>query len=196
MPNTIQSRVSIVMDSRDSGMDGTLYNRSQPPWQPQCLVPHWERRQGGAELELARQRLERQQPGVVFRNSLHFSLAFAGEFCFRICPCQPPRFSPISSNFSDNWMYFPISNDSVSQRINNKILIETLSSGIDFLGWVHFPGYRVLRTATKRRMLRLIHARVDPKVTTACHGLLSHGNTHKLSMVASARWDWQSWNYQ
>ncbi len=32
----------------------------------------------------------------------------------------------------------------------------TTNSGVDFLGWVHFPHHRVLRTATKKRMLRRI----------------------------------------
>jgi len=36
----------------------------------------------------------------------------------------------------------------------NKISIKTLASGIDFLGWVHFSDYRILRTSTKRRMLK------------------------------------------
>jgi retron-type reverse transcriptase len=34
----------------------------------------------------------------------------------------------------------------------NKVSIETFSSGIDFLGWVHFPKHRVLRTTTKRKI--------------------------------------------
>ncbi len=38
----------------------------------------------------------------------------------------------------------------------SKVSLETLSSGIDFLGWVHFPDHRVLRTVTKRRMFRRI----------------------------------------
>jgi hypothetical protein len=36
----------------------------------------------------------------------------------------------------------------------NKLFIKTLASGLDFLGWVHFPTHRVLRTATKRKMFR------------------------------------------
>src|SRR3989344_1689624 len=36
----------------------------------------------------------------------------------------------------------------------DKISIRTLASGIDFLGWVHFPDHRVLRTSTKRRMIK------------------------------------------
>ncbi len=35
----------------------------------------------------------------------------------------------------------------------NKVSITSLSSGIDFLGWVHFPRHHVLRTATKNGCL-------------------------------------------
>ena len=35
-----------------------------------------------------------------------------------------------------------------------KLFLKTLSSGLDFLGWVHFPDHRVLRTNTKHRMLK------------------------------------------
>src|SRR3990167_7132742 len=31
----------------------------------------------------------------------------------------------------------------------DKVSIKTFASGVDFLGWVHFPDHRVLRTATK-----------------------------------------------
>jgi RNA-directed DNA polymerase len=33
-----------------------------------------------------------------------------------------------------------------------KIFIKRLASGIDFLGWVHFPYHRILRTSTKRKI--------------------------------------------
>jgi len=36
----------------------------------------------------------------------------------------------------------------------NKIIIRKLNQGIDFLGYVVLPHYRVLRTKTKRRMLK------------------------------------------
>src|SRR3990167_9623727 len=36
----------------------------------------------------------------------------------------------------------------------DKLFIKTIGSGVDFLGWVHFPDHRVLRTTTKRRMLK------------------------------------------
>jgi retron-type reverse transcriptase len=62
----------------------------------------------------------------------------------------------------------------------DKVSIQTIASGVDFLGWVHFPDHRVLRTATKRRMLRNLadnpkHASVESYL-----GLLSHGNTSRL----------------
>ncbi len=61
-----------------------------------------------------------------------------------------------------------------------KVFIKTLASGIDFLGWVHFPGHRVLRTATKRRMMKRMN---ETKFAESLHsylGLLGHGNTNKL----------------
>ena len=63
----------------------------------------------------------------------------------------------------------------------DKVSIETLASGVDFLGWVHFPNFRVLRTATKRRMFRRIEETGGKKETAQSYlGLMSHGNTHKL----------------
>ena len=38
----------------------------------------------------------------------------------------------------------------------DKIHLKTLASGMNFLGMVNFPDYRILRTKTKRRMLRNI----------------------------------------
>ena len=62
----------------------------------------------------------------------------------------------------------------------NKVSIETFSSGIDFLGWVHFPNHRVLRTTTKRRMLKRLKEHNAPETVASYVGLLKHGNTHKL----------------
>ncbi len=64
----------------------------------------------------------------------------------------------------------------------DKVFIKTLASGIDFLGWVHFPRHRVLRTATKRRMLENIRkCEGDKSVLNSYRGLLSHGNGWKLA---------------
>lgn len=61
-----------------------------------------------------------------------------------------------------------------------KVSISTFASGVDFLGWVHFLDYRVLRTATKRRMMKRICEVRKPETLNSYLGLLSHGNTYKL----------------
>ena len=61
-----------------------------------------------------------------------------------------------------------------------KVFIKTLSSGIDFLGWVHFPDHRVLRTVTKRRMVRNLAKNPSREIKASYLGLLKHGNTYKL----------------
>jgi hypothetical protein len=64
----------------------------------------------------------------------------------------------------------------------NKVSISTLASGVDFLGWVHFPTHRVLRRATKRRMFRTIKEKDFKEERVQSYlGLLTHGNGHKLS---------------
>jgi retron-type reverse transcriptase len=62
-----------------------------------------------------------------------------------------------------------------------KISIKTVASGVDFLGWVHFQNYRILRTATKRRMFRGIKNKgAKDKTIQSYFGLLSYGNTRKI----------------
>ena len=62
----------------------------------------------------------------------------------------------------------------------NKVSISTLVSGIDFLGWVHFSDHRVLRTSTKRRMLRAVGGNPSEGTVASYGGMLSHGNAWKL----------------
>ena len=64
---------------------------------------------------------------------------------------------------------------------SDKVFIKTFASGVDFLGWVHFPDHRTLRTSSKRRIFRRIK-QVDGKESTVQSylGLLSHGNAYKL----------------
>jgi hypothetical protein len=40
----------------------------------------------------------------------------------------------------------------------DKLFIKTIASGVDFLGMINFPDHRILRTKTKRRMLKRISA--------------------------------------
>ncbi len=65
----------------------------------------------------------------------------------------------------------------------NKVSIKTFASGVDFLGWVHFPDHRVLRTTTKDRMFKRLAE--NPKEGTAASylGMLSHGTAYKLTQV-------------
>jgi RNA-directed DNA polymerase len=61
-----------------------------------------------------------------------------------------------------------------------KVFIQTLASGVDFLGWVHFLKYRILRTSSKRRMLKRIAEHPENATIQSYLGLLRHGNTQKL----------------
>lgn len=63
-----------------------------------------------------------------------------------------------------------------------KVSIGTLAAGVDFLGWVHFPHHRVLRTITKKRMFKKVaEADGTTAVVQSYLGLLRHGTAYKLS---------------
>jgi len=62
----------------------------------------------------------------------------------------------------------------------NKVFIKTIYSGVDFLGWVHFSKYRILRTSTKRRMFRNLRNNKKLNSVESYLGMLSHGNSYKL----------------
>ena len=65
----------------------------------------------------------------------------------------------------------------------NKVFIKAYASGVDFLGWVHFPNHRVLRITTKKRMFRNVLEKECKKETIQSYlGLLKHGNSKKLSL--------------
>lgn len=63
---------------------------------------------------------------------------------------------------------------------SDKVFIKSLASGVDFLGWVHFPDHRVLRTTTKRRMLKRVREHPGVQTLFSYFGLLRHGNAGKL----------------
>lgn len=65
----------------------------------------------------------------------------------------------------------------------NKVSIETLASGVDFLGWVHFFDHRVLRTSTKRRLLKALCGDTSEATISSYRGMLKHGNAYKLSRL-------------
>lgn len=62
----------------------------------------------------------------------------------------------------------------------DKVFIKTFASGIDFLGWVHFPDHRILRTVTKRRMFKNLSKSPAEETVISYRGMLKHGNTNKL----------------
>jgi retron-type reverse transcriptase len=62
----------------------------------------------------------------------------------------------------------------------NKVFIKSWASGVDFLGWVSFPTHKVLRTTTKRRMLKRIVQNPKEPTINSYLGMLQHGNARKL----------------
>lgn len=63
----------------------------------------------------------------------------------------------------------------------NKIYLKTVNSGVDFLGWVNFPGFKVLRQVTKKRMFRkLKENNYKEESLNSYLGLISHGNAFKI----------------
>jgi hypothetical protein len=68
----------------------------------------------------------------------------------------------------------------------NKLFLKTLSSGVDFLGWVHFRNHRILRTATKRRMTKRIVAHPKEETIVSYAGMLEYGNEYRLRKAVSS----------
>jgi len=62
----------------------------------------------------------------------------------------------------------------------NKVFIKTLASGVDFLGWVHFPYHRQLRRSTKRKIIKNMEGYPKPETMNSYRGILKHGNTYKV----------------
>lgn len=72
----------------------------------------------------------------------------------------------------------------------DKIYLQTVASGVDFLGWINFPKHRVLRASTRRRMFRqIIEATNNDESISSYLGLLQHGNTLKIHReLANLHW--------
>lgn len=62
----------------------------------------------------------------------------------------------------------------------DKVFIKTLSSGVDFLGWVHFSRHMTLRTATRKRMFRKLKENSKEESLQSYLGMLGHGNGYGL----------------
>lgn len=77
----------------------------------------------------------------------------------------------------------------------DKLFIKTIASGVDFLGWIHFPDYRVLRTATKRRMMKRLEIQPNEATLQSYLGLLRHGNTHTIQRSILKRFAHSPYRY-
>ncbi|MDE1975521.1 MAG: hypothetical protein KGI49_03375, partial [Patescibacteria group bacterium] len=62
----------------------------------------------------------------------------------------------------------------------DKVYIATYSSGVDFLGWIHFPHHRQIRTSTKRKVIKNLAHYPKPETVSSYRGLLDHGDTYLL----------------
>ena len=87
----------------------------------------------------------------------------------------------------------------------HKVSIRKYRQGIDFLGYVLLPHYRALRTKTKRRILRKLHAKAqasgyDPSQEQSLNqslqsylGVLSHADTFRFNQeLQNQCWFWQT----
>lgn len=63
----------------------------------------------------------------------------------------------------------------------NKIILKTYASGVDFLGWVHFPKHRVLRAKTRNRMMRRLKEYSANEALQSYLGFLSYGDAFEMS---------------
>ncbi len=61
----------------------------------------------------------------------------------------------------------------------NKIYMKKLNSGVDFLGWINFFGYRILRAKTRNRMLKRIKENLKMEMIASYFGVLKHGKDYK-----------------
>ena len=102
----------------------------------------------------------------------------------------------------------PIIESFLSDRLKlrlhpDKISIRTVQKGIDFLGYIAFPYYRLVRTKTKQRIFKKLKIRVREYKSGVISeetlnqslqsflGVLSHANTYKLTeKLKNQFWFW------
>ncbi len=70
----------------------------------------------------------------------------------------------------------------------NKLFLKTIASGMDFLGWVNFPNYKILRPTTRRRMFARIKIHPTKETLQSYLGLLGHGNAKKVTVDLLGEW--------
>ena len=71
----------------------------------------------------------------------------------------------------------------------DKVFLKTFASGVDFLGWVHFADHRIMRPATRRRMVRRVRRHPSEGTLQSYLGLMKHGNARRLEgEIKNLRW--------
>lgn len=86
---------------------------------------------------------------------------------------------------------------------SKKVIVRKYHQGIDFLGYVLRPHYKLPRTKTKKRMFRKLRKRIDEyhgniitqetlkQSLNSYLGVLSHANTYRLSEeLKNQYWFW------
>jgi len=68
----------------------------------------------------------------------------------------------------------------MKKQIEDKVYVKTYAFGVDFLGWIHFPHHRQIRTITKRKIIRKLKGYPKPETISSYSGLLRHGDTYKI----------------
>jgi RNA-directed DNA polymerase len=111
---------------------------------------------------------------VKHRLRIRHYLRYADDFLFLSCDkASLIKIIPEISRFLQNNLCLQLHPD--------KVVLKTFASGVDFLGWIHFPHHRVPRTATRRRMMKRIYHHAAPETLQSYLGMLKHGNANWLA---------------
>lgn len=108
---------------------------------------------------------------------------FSGVFrCFKP---RADHFVFLSEEKNYLELLIPAVGDFLEKRLklflhSDKVFIKTIASGVDFLGWVNFGDYRILRGTTKRRMLKRVRLNPQNETIQSYLGLLGHGNAYDV----------------
>jgi len=62
-----------------------------------------------------------------------------------------------------------------------KVILLKYHQGIDFLGYITFPHHALLRTKTKRRIMKKVSSGISEQSFQSYLGVLSHASTYKLT---------------
>jgi len=64
-----------------------------------------------------------------------------------------------------------------------KITLKKFTQGIDFLGYVTFPHYRIIRTRTRQRMIRKLKKHSDEAILQSYLGIAKHAHAYRVKKI-------------